>query len=204
MALPARARLGTLAAIYGPMFAGKSTELVRRIRRYLVAKLNVFIIKSEGDLRSAVDKIETHGGDGMFCHVRVATMSEAIEQLKQHERDQNIRYDVVAIDEAQFFLDIFECASALADEGYTVITAGCESTFKRNAFGNYYKLVIRADEVIKLRAICMFCQAEASNTVQILPKSRSPRPDTEPQPGGGELYSPACRACYLQHENAQI
>jgi thymidine kinase len=191
---------GEIQAILGPMFAGKSTELMRRVRRYRAANLNVFIIKSVEDKRSDDGKVETHNGDGEECNVKTKTVREAIELLCQHEKRGDV-FEVVAIDEAEFFSDIIECANEIADSGRTVITAGCDSTFDGNPFGKYPEIASYAEDVVKLKAICKNCLGNASFTVLAHPetiKSGEGR-DQEPRVGGAELYTPMCRPCRLEY-----
>lgn len=201
------ARTGELQMIVGPMMAGKSSELLRRVRRYQVAGLNVFIIKSTHDTRSAKDKIETHNGDGLAWHARTETLRDAIRELQRRETyttggthngssPPRCHFDVVAIDEAQFFEDIVEGATLLADKGRIVITAGCDATYLRNPFKQYYRLLPHADEIIKLKAVCKRCKRDAIYTIQT-GASRRIDSDEVIQPGGEELYAPVCRTCFL-------
>lgn len=182
-------RAGTLTVICGSMFAGKSEELIRLIRRSMYAKKRVQVFKHEYDKRYAEGHIATHEG------VRL----NAVPASSTREIEENIRKDteVVAIEEAQFYdQPLAELCVRLADRGLTVLVAGLDQDFRREPFGPMPQLLAAADEVVKLRAICMKCGEPASHTQRIV----NGKPASYHEPvvlvGASESYEARCRNCH--------
>ncbi|XP_068235427.1 thymidine kinase, cytosolic-like [Palaemon carinicauda] len=168
--------------IFGPMFSGKTTELMRRLKRYQIAKHNCLIIKYAKDIRYDSDGIATHDKQILPA---VATM--VLKDLKAKAEE----YSVIGIDEGQFFPDTVEFAEEMANRGKTVIVAALDGTFQRSGFGNILSLVPLSESVVKLTAVCMICFEEASYT-----KRTSAETSVEVI-GGSEKYIATCRKCYF-------
>jgi thymidine kinase len=180
---------GQITVICGSMFAGKSEELIRRARRALYAKRKVQVFKPSVDNRYHEQMVVTHMG---MTHDAVAVRS--VQDLCTHlEPDA----EVICIEEAQFFdPSIVDLAVKLADQGKEVILAGLDQDFRRKPFGPMTQLLCVADEVVKLRAICMKCGAPASHTYRQI----DGRPARDDDPivlvGDTEIYEARCRSCF--------
>jgi thymidine kinase len=171
------------------MFAGKSEELIRLARRALYAKKKVQVFKPTLDRRYDDSMVVTHMG---VKHEALAVGSVA-------ELEKAIRKDaqVVAIEEAQFFDgSLVDLAVDLADHGRHVILAGLDQDFRRQPFGPMPALLAVADEVIKLRAICMNCGAPASHTYRVIDGRPAHKDDPVILIGATEAYEARCRDCF--------
>jgi len=159
----------------GPMFCGKSEELIRRLRRAVIAKLKVVAFKHSADDRySADDKIVTHQKQ-TFPSIRV----NAISQMEQHITEDT---NVIGIDEVQFFdTKIVSAVEMWANQGIQVIVAGLDQDYRGKPFGPMPFLLARADKILKLNAVCMVCGEKATKTLII---------------GSTEKYEARCRACW--------
>lgn len=142
---------GRLEVICGPMFSGKTEELLRRIRRSQIAKLPTVLVKPATDTRYAVGDVVSHDKNAMPSVV-VKKASDIMDVLEVEGRSAL----VVGIDEAQFFdEDLPEICSALADQGMRVIVAGLDLDFNGKPFGSMPRLLALAEEVTKLHAVCV-------------------------------------------------
>lgn len=171
------------------MYAGKSEELIRLVRRALYARKKVQVFKPSVDDRYAETMIVTHMG------VQIdATPVRNVEHL-----DSLIEWDtdVVAIEEAQFFdLNLTDLCVDLADSGKHVIVAGLDQDFRRQPFGPMPFLLCAADEVFKLRAICMKSGQIASHTYRIIDGKPAHKDDPIVLIGATEAYEARARNCY--------
>jgi len=180
---------GTLIVITGSMFAGKSEELIRQVRRALYARKKVQVFKSALDTRWDSAAIATHNGV-RFEAVPVSSSAD-LERLVEPDTE------VVAIEEVQFFDEgILALCDRWANEGRTVIAAGLDQDFRGQPFGFMPILLTLADEVIKLRAICARCGQPASKTQRLV----DGRPASWDEPtiliGAAERYEARCRRCH--------
>lgn len=173
---------GSISLITGPMFAGKTTELMRRLRRFEIAGKTVKIIKHAKDTRYGADgKVVTH--DTVVCSALVAS-SLGDEKVMEEMRDAH----VIGIDEGQFFEDLSVICCYWADKGKNVIVAALDTNFMRLPFP--YAETFAPDFISKLTAVCARCNSEATFT-------RRTSDDTdEVVVGGAETYEAVCRACY--------
>src|SRR5579859_2869269 len=155
-------RKGTLTVISGPMFSNKSGELLRLATVHRIAGRRVGLFKHSLDDRyEGVDRISTHGGQSMEAEP-VANSLEV--QLLSTD------VDVVAVDEAQFFDDgLVAVVRGLLEAGVTVFVAGLDRDFRGQPFGPMPGLMAEADDVMKLRAVCMRCRSlEGSMTQRLI------------------------------------
>ncbi len=181
--------LGQIVVICGSMFAGKSEELIRRARRALYAKKRVQVFKPAIDNRYDEAMVVTHMG---VKHEAVPVST--VEQLKRKISSDT---QVVLIEEVQFFdTSIVPLAVQLADRGVEVILAGLDQDFRREPFGPMPSLLAIADEVVKLRAICMKCGAPASHTYRAIDGRPAHRDDPIILIGATEAYEARCRNCF--------
>ncbi len=180
---------GKIELILGPMFSGKTSELLRRVTRYGFAGRRCIVIKYAKDTRYSVTKASTH--NNLQC--------EAIGCNKLSEFSQSMEsFDVLAIDEGQFFPDAPAFCEEMANRGKIVIVAALDSTFQRAPFGCVLNLVSLAEKVTKLSAVCTKCGQDAGFT-----KRLSDDLTTLELIGGPELYAARCRPCYFaEEENA--
>ncbi len=171
------------------MFAGKSEELIRRARRSLYAKCKVQVFKPAIDNRYDESNVVTHMG---VVHAALPVRNVVDLRAKIERQTQ-----VVLIEEVQFFDDsICDLAVELADGGKEVICAGLDQDFRREPFGPMPRLLALADEVVKLRAICMACGAPASHTYRQIDGKPAHRDDPIILIGATESYEARCRNCY--------
>lgn len=182
-------RHGTLTVICGSMFAGKSEELIRRARRAWYAKKCVQVFKPAIDSRYDQSNVVTHMGVAHEA-VPVASVAELRSTI-----DANV--DVLLIEEVQFFSeDIVGLCVFHADRGVDVIVAGLDQDFRRRPFGPMPTLLAVADEVIKLRAICMKCGETASHTYRTIDGKPAHYDDPVVLIGATEVYEARCRNCF--------
>ena len=181
---------GWIEVICGVMFSGKSEELIRRVRRAIIAKKKVQVFKSHLDERySGIYHVSSH--DGRSVEAVPIDTPEQIAQLVQPDTQ------VVAIDEAQF-LDpsIVPLATSLANRGVRVIIAGTDSDFRGEPFGPMPQLLAVAEVVDKLHAICVICGNPASRNQRLI-GGRPARYDSPTiMVGSTEAYEARCRACH--------
>ncbi|KAG8235981.1 hypothetical protein J437_LFUL015135, partial [Ladona fulva] len=144
--------------IFGPMFSGKSTELIRRLKRYQVARRQCLVVKYARDDRYDSTNIATHDKELLpaICCVELMHLSQ-----------KALAYDVVGIDEGQFFPDVVEFCERMANLGKIVVVAALDGTYLRSGFGDILRLVPLAESVVKLHAVCMICFSSASYTKRI-------------------------------------
>lgn len=171
------------------MYAGKSEELIRLARRALYAKKRLQVFKPRIDTRYDERMVVTHMGVSHEA-IPVASVMELEKKLK-------IRTQIVLIEEVQFFdPSVVSLAVRLADRGLEVIVAGLDQDFRRQPFGPMPQLLAVADEVIKLRAICMRCGAPASHTYRQIEGKPARENDPIVLIGALETYEARCRNCY--------
>ncbi len=180
---------GWIEAVVGPMFSGKSEELIRRITRARIARQKVQVFKHGIDDRYAVDHVVSHNGK----------RTEATKVLTAEEIYKNIEPDtfVVAIDEVQFFdAGIVDLCIRLADEGRRVIAAGLDQDFKGEPFGPTPALMSAAEFVDKIQAICIKCGNPATRTQRLINGSPASYHDPIILVGATESYEARCRKCH--------
>eukprot|EP01121_Diplochlamys_sp_Union-15-3_P020076 TRINITY_DN7713_c0_g1_i1.p1 TRINITY_DN7713_c0_g1~~TRINITY_DN7713_c0_g1_i1.p1 ORF type:complete len:198 (-),score=21.36 TRINITY_DN7713_c0_g1_i1:6-599(-) len=174
---------GEIQLILGPMFSGKSTELLRRIRRFTIAKRKCLVLKHNKDIRYTAEALSTHDRQEF-----VAVPCDKLLPLVDNKITDE--YSVIGIDEGQFFSDIVQFCEQMANEGKTVIVAALDGTFERKPFGQVLQLIPLAESVVKLNAVCMICLATASFSLRLT------RDKEVVQIGGTESYIAVCRKCY--------
>lgn len=171
------------------MFAGKSEELIRRARRALYARKTVQVFKPSIDRRYDECMVVTHMG--------VRHEAQPVLDTAELLRELAPNVDVVLIEEVQFFdQKIIEVVQLLADSGLEVILAGLDQDFRRRPFGPMPHLLAIADEVVKLRAICLNCGAPASHTFRIIDGRPAHKNDPVILIGATESYEARCRNCF--------
>jgi len=179
---------GTLEVICGPMFSGKSEELIRRLRRAQIAKQKVSIFKPAIDDRYDENNVVSHSG----LEIEAQSAAVPIEILFDAKG-----YDVVGIDEVQFFnRDILTVINSLIFSGKKIIVSGLDQDYRELPFGVVPDLMALADKVDKLTAICMKCGAEATTTQRLLNGEPAPYDGETVIVGATEQYEARCRNCH--------
>lgn len=174
--------IGHIEVICGPMFCGKTEELIRRVKRSLISKQNVIIFKPKIDDRYHPENVVSHN------EVAIQAIAiQNIEEIYQHLKYQN----VIAIDEAQFFSEkIVHIATDLANKGKRVIIAGLDKDSFGKPFGMMPHLMAIADFATKLHSICVICGALAAFTF------RKTQSKDLVMVGTHDMYEARCRKCY--------
>ena len=174
--------MGRIEVICGPMFSGKSEELLRRLKRADIAKRKSQLFKPECDKRYSETEVATHSGQKRICEVVEHGREEEI--LKAVYMDT----DVVALDEVQFFGDyIVEVALALSKAGQRVIVAGLDMDSNGRPFGPIPQLLAIAEDITKLTAVCEVCGNPATHSYR---KSKSKE---QVLVGAATIYEARCR-----------
>lgn len=176
-------RGGWIEVVCGPMFSGKTEELIRRLKRALIGRQRVQAFKPKIDDRYASEALASHAGRKLDA-VAVADVDELRSLIAPDA-------EVVGIDEVQFFdASIVELISELADGGVRVITAGLDLDYQAQPFGPIPTLLAKAESVTKVLAVCVLCARPASRSHRI----------SEEQGlhvvGATDRYQPLCRHCY--------
>jgi thymidine kinase len=168
------------------MFSGKTTEvrtrqLIRRIRINQIRDSACLIVKTPDARYNSIYEIVTHD------QARIkAQVCSSLSQIAQEASN----YQVIGIDEGQFFPDLVKYCEAFADDGKVVIVAALDADYRRSPFGEVCSLMAKAEQVTKLSSVCYYCKSEASFSVRISGES------SQKVVGGLEKYRAACRSCY--------
>lgn len=184
-------RVGHLEVIAGPMFSGKTEELIRLIKRAVIGKKEVQIFKHGLDNRYGKDeKIYTHDGISFNAEI-VSKASDIFERLKDST-------EIVAIDESQWFgNDLIPVVEKLLDLGKKVIISGLALTFDRQPFEPIPALMAMADKVVKLSAICSICGEEAVFHKRLANNKNFDAKVIDPKfVGKSDIYQARCRRCF--------
>ena len=175
--------IGWIEVICGPMFSGKSEELIRRLRRAMIARQRVQIFKPAIDQRNGEAEIVSHSEMRLPSTV-VSSSAELLEQLDN-------RTDVVGVDEAQFFdVGLVLASERMADQGKRVIIAGLDKDYRGEPFEPMPSLMAIAEDVTKTLAICMRCGSPANNTQRLVESSE------RVVVGARGVYEARCRGCF--------
>ena len=181
---------GWVEVISGVMFAGKSEELIRRVKRSIIARNTVQVFKSHLDDRyGGVFTVSSH--DGTLVEAEpVASSLEIMEKVLPDTQ-------VVAVDEAQFLdAGIVTAANTLANRGVRVILAGTDSDFRGEGFGAMPQLMAAAEIVDKMYAICVVCGGPATRNQRLINGKPAPWDSPQIMVGGRESYEARCRHCH--------
>ena len=180
---------GSVELVCGSMFSGKTEELIRRLRRAVIARQTVQVYKPLIDTRYHEERVTSHNG----INFEARPVASAAEILDPIDPDTS----VVAIDEVQFFdpLIVAVC-DKLADEGKRVICAGLDTDFRGELFGPIPDLMARAESVDKLHAICVVCGEDASRTQRLIDGQPAAFDDPIVLVGADEVYEARCRFCH--------
>jgi thymidine kinase len=175
--------LGWIEVVCGPMFSGKSEELMRRLRRAMIARKRVQVFKPAIDDRYSRDEIVSHGDIRMKSEV-VSGAAEILSKL-------DWRTQVVGVDEGNFLgLELVEVANQLADSGKQVLIAGLDTDYLGRPFSPIPELLAQAESITKTLAICMRCGNPAKHTQRLVES------EDLIVVGAAGMYEARCRRCF--------
>ena len=182
--------IGSIEMITGPMFAGKSEELLRRINRLKYAKKKYLVFKPSIDNRYSETEVVSHNKRSS----KAIAISKSEDIYQYYTND----IDVVCIDEIQFFDEgIIKIIDDLANDGKRVICAGLDCDFKGDPFPISATILAKAEYVTKLTAICCVCGREATMTQRLINGVPASRKDPVVLVGASESYEARCRHCHV-------
>ncbi|CCV65238.1 MAG: thymidine kinase [Paracholeplasma sp.] len=177
---------GWIEVVCGPMFAGKTEEIIRRIRRLEYAKKNVLVFKPTIDNRYATDEIVSHNKTKAKS-ININQAREILDHIKENTH-------AVVIDEAQFLDDeVVDVAEYLANKGIRVIVGGLDRDFRGEPFGPMPQLLAVAEFVVKLTAICVVSGQPATRTQRLINGKPARYDDEIVLVGASESYEPRSR-----------
>lgn len=180
---------GWIEVICGSMFAGKTEELLRRVKRLEYAKANIVVFKPAMDDRYATSEVVSHN------HNR--TQSYNIHDSKDIFKYIDKNTQVIAIDEIQFLDEsVLNIIDYLADKGKRIIVSGLDTDFRAEPFSFMPKLIAKAEVVTKLTAVCVQCGAPATRTQRIVDGKPAKYHDPIVLIGASESYEARCRHCH--------
>ena len=179
----AKGNLGWIEVICGPMFSGKSEELIRRLRRAEIARQRVQIFKPLIDRRYSDDHIVSHSD--------LKIRSDSVKDSADLESKLDLRTEVIGIDEAQFLGEgIVDAVVRLADMGKRIVIAGLDTDYLGRPFHPMPELLAVADEITKTLAICMQCGNPAKHTQRLVASEQLI------VVGAAGMYEARCRRCF--------
>lgn len=185
---------GKIELILGPMFSGKSTRLIEQMRKYVYKAKKTIMVKYYADQRySEKSEVVTHDlikYDSINCKL----LRNSFETFKQ--------YDVIGIDEGQFFADLVEVCEELALMGKIILIAALNGDFRMEPFPVIQRIISKSDKIKLLKAYCFNCHKDAKFSLRIVQSNETVLI------GAGEAYKPACRECHVffskQRENGNL
>ncbi len=179
---------GWIEVICGPMFAGKSEELLRKMNRLKYAEVDYLIFKPVIDTRTK-NSVKSRDGRELKA-INVKNSTDIIKYIK----DLKEKPQVIAIDEIQFFDDeLPQVCNYLANHGFIIYAAGLDTDFRGVPFKNTASLLATAENVIKLTAICTECGAPATRTQKLINGKPAPFDSPRIVVGNVETYTARCR-----------
>ena len=174
---------GKIELILGPMFSGKSTRLIELMRKYVYKAKKTIMVKYYADQRySQKSEVVTHDlikYDSINCKI----LRNSFDTFKE--------YDVIGIDEGQFFADLVEVCEELALMGKIVLIAALNGDFRMEPFPVIQRIIAKADKIKLLKAYCFNCHKDAKFSLRIVQSNETVLI------GAGESYKPACKECHV-------
>src|SRR3989338_4584649 len=186
---------GSLEVVCGPMFSGKSEELIRRVKRVQISGKSFILFKPSIDNRYDATHVISHDHRKLEAIV-TGTDSGAISDIESLVASK--QPEVIAFDEGNFYENsIIEPITRWVSEGRRVVVAGLDTDFRGETFGPMGELLARADYVDKIKAICMRCKnREAVMTQRLIDGKPAKRTDPTIVVGASEMYEARCRSCH--------
>lgn len=184
---------GYIEAVIGPMYSGKSEELIRRLKRAKIAKQNVMVFKPKIDDRYSKEDVVSHSGESIDA-IPINKANEIYDYIDN-------KVQVVGIDEVQFFdEEVVNVAVDLSNKGIRVIAAGLDMDFKGEPFGPTPKLLAIAEFVDKIQAVCSVCGQPATRSQRLINGEPARYNDPIIQVGAVESYEARCRKCHVVYK----
>ena len=184
----------TLEVIIGPMFSGKTSELIRLVEREVYAKKKGAIFKMAFDKRYSARQVVTHNGLRYGAYT-VASSKKGLDKIDELVKTKGL--DAIGVDEVNFFPEaLVGLLDRLADTK-RVIACGLNMNFRAEPFPTTMHLAARADRVRYLSAVCVVCGQEATRTQRLIGGKPAPKDSPTIVVGGKEMYEPRCRTCYV-------
>jgi thymidine kinase len=182
-------KTGWIEIVCGPMFAGKSEELIRRIKRLEYAKRKMLIFKPDIDNRYSDSDIVSHS-NAKVPSIVIKASSEILKHIRSDT-------EAIVVDEVQF-LDhgIIDVVEVLANRGIRVIVGGLDLDFKGEPFPITAAIMAKAEFITKLTAVCVCCGAPATRTQRLIKGQIASYDDPVVVVGAKESYEPRCRHCH--------
>jgi thymidine kinase len=188
---------GWIEVICGPMFAGKTEELLRRVRRLEYAKKNIVVFKPTIDNRFSDDEVVSHN-NSRTKSVNISYARQIFDYI-----DKNTQ--VVAIDEIQFLdEEAVAICQYLSEQGIRVIVSGLDKDFRAEPFSFMPKLLAIAEYVTKLTAICVKCGSPATRTQRLVDGKPANYTDPIVLIGAEESYEARCRKCHKVYRKPNL
>lgn len=182
-----------LEVICGPMFSGKTEELIRRIRRVEYARMNAIVFKPKIDIRYSNDLVVSHSEQKME-----SVPVENVEHIRSYLGSSPRSFRVIGLDEVHFFdKEIVDLCEELVNSGTRVIAAGLCEDYLSRPFGLTPDLLAHADVITKLWAVCMRCGLPASKT-QRIQRPGQEKLEAQVVVGAGLHYEARCRSCHVK------
>ena len=194
--MPLQPKKGWLEVIAGPMFAGKTEELLRRIRRMQYARKNVVVFKPKIDTR--------YDETSVISHDKQKTASIPVDDVNEIFNHVDKSTDVIAIDEVQFLDEsVVDIIDHLVTKGKIVLVSGLDMDFRGEPFTFMPVLMSKAEYVMKLSAVCLQCGAPATRTQRIIDGKPAKYYDPVVMIGASESYEARCRHCHKVYRKPQ-
>ena len=184
--------MATIELILGPMFSGKSTELLRRCRTYEAIDKSVVVINSHLDTRCAHDEVQTHSKQ---TH-KAVKVQRLLDFYSTYNMDD---YHIIAIDEAQFFPDLLDFIKIIESMEVVIIIAGLDGDSNRKPFGQILETIPYANTVTKLQAMCMISKDGTPAAFTQRLHHVSENSTQQIQIGDQDKYFSVCRKMYLRY-----
>lgn len=173
----------SLTLIIGPMFSGKTTELIRRCKRFISVGMQVLICNAEKDNRNGMHKVSTHDGEILDAK---SIGEVSIDWVKKNADN----YNVIAFDEGQFFPNLPKVVSQLKKAGKSVLVSGLSGDSNLEPWETISKLIPLADDIVHTKAICVKCHADAAFSKKLVPNKK------KIEVGAKNKYIAVCFKCY--------
>ena len=177
--------ISSLKLFIGPMYAGKTSKLIKIYNEAIKSDLNVIVLTHSSEIRYSIDQLSTHDQTKISCF-----KYETINSFIQNKQDEIVNSNIILIDEAQFFKDLLEVKELVDYYHKQVYVFGLDGDFKRNKFGQTLDLIPHCDSVEKMTANCTLCDNPAIFSCRII------NSDQQILIGSSESYQPLCRKCY--------
>lgn len=187
---------GYIEIIVGPMFSGKTEELIRRINRCIIGKQKIVVFKPKIDNRYSEREVLSHSGRALKDVINIENVEEALTYLTQ-----NSDIDVIGFDEIQFIKGtIKESLLKLLNENKRLIITGLDMDYRGEPFGNVPEIMAIADSVTKLTAVCVKCGMPANMTQRIINGKEASLRGPQILVGEKNFYEARCRNCHAFSE----